>query len=82
MGSTTCELIATIAALTTSNRVSGYRARRSTSNTRAKLTDGSGKPIAADSPRTNTRNVPGVFSVFSTTGTGNGVFSYPRGNTH
>lgn len=63
-------------------RLGEYGVRRSTSNTRAKLTDGSGKPIAADSPRTNTRNVPGVFSVFSTTGTGNGVFSYPRGNTH
>ena len=54
--------MAVIAALTTSKRFPGYRASSRQASCRAGPNSSSGSPIAADSPSTNTRIVPGGFS--------------------
>ena len=58
MGRMMCELMPRTAAFTTSKRRAGYARRSISSSWRAKPNDGSGVPIAADSPSTKMRSVP------------------------
>ena len=64
----TCELIAVMATLMTSNLLLGNFSSSIACNIRGRPKAGSGSPIAADSPRTKMRIVPGSLCGASTTG--------------